>query len=73
MKKLDKSSWAAIVVSGLAIGSFGGAGIFFVIQEGEASEKPAVYTTLCVAGQNRVIESNKTREFHVMWDETCPK
>lgn len=39
-----------------------------------ASSKPvpkAVITTKCVAYQTRVIESDKTRQFHVMWDETC--
>lgn len=73
MNKLTIRKTVVFTAFGLAVGGSAGFLGWVVDQEMQERKKPAVYTTLCVAGQNRVIESNKTREFHVMWDETCPK
>lgn len=69
MKPSNRNVTVLACTAGLIVGATIGLTAYVSSEAG----KPAVYTTLCVAGQNRVIESNKTREFHVMWDETCPK
>ena len=63
------TTWLLVIVVALIIGGGFGA-LYWAARE---AAKPAEYTTVCVAGQTRVIESSKTREFQIIWDETCPK
>lgn len=67
--KQNRQFWALIAVSGALVGVLGGVAVYGL---SEAAED-ALITTHCITGQTRVVESNKTREFHVLWDESCPK